>query len=234
MNKTTISVAVAVILLLGGGYMVYQGSNGPKKETPKQDTNTAQDTGQSKRSWKSILADGKSVKCTYTQTVASGTQNGTMYIANGHMRGDIMMSTASSGNYTMHMLNDGQWNYTWGGPIGESQGVKMKMMSETNVHTQANAQQGVDLNEQLDVNCSPWSEDSSEFVVPADIQFRDLSAGTMMNVNVNSMMNTSTSGSASANVNANVKVKAKVDCSVCNQAPEGMSRVQCMQALGCS
>ncbi len=233
MNKATVYVVIAVIIVLGGGYGAYHAMHMPQSEKPATVNTNVAATEQmtTKTSLTSLLAEHKSVTCTYN----SGNQKGTMYIANGHMRGDIeMAATATAQAYTMHTINDGQWNYSWGGPLGETQGVKMKMMATTNANVNVpeyEAQTGIS-DAAMDYSCTPWTMDATVFTVPANVNFKDVATvgGTMQG---SGQGTSTTTVKGSVNVNVHTNVNAKVDCSVCDQTPEGIARIQCRQALGC-
>ncbi len=79
-----------------------------------------------------------------------------------------------------HMISDGTYAYVWTAenPMG------MKFKSETMENPPAQTQTGtaagatngsVYINQQVNMNCSPWAVDESVFVPPANVQFTDFS-----------------------------------------------------------
>jgi hypothetical protein len=135
-------------------------------------------------------------------------------------------------NYTMHTINDGEWNYTWGGPLGETQGVKMKIAAAPTANVNSSGQQNVNFDEELDYSCAPWNADATFFSVPSGVVFRDLArADAPMQVTTNT--NVTTNVSTHEDVNAGSSGANKVNCSVCDQVPVGISKEQCLQSIGC-
>lgn len=237
MNQTSIIIAIVALLAIGGGYVVYTGMNSSTELTPQTnervDVELEGDSEISNSTFRALLAAGRSVKCTFEQAIEDGMQTGTVYLASGRMRGEFTVSGSAQGDYTMHTIKDGDWMYSWGGPMGEKQGIKMQATSEAQgsvaANTNTESKQNIDLDKEMDFSCSAWRADTRVFDIPSDVTFQDFSAvmpGALdINFNANSNLN--------VNVNTNSSVTPQVNCAVCNQVPEGASRDQCLQALGC-
>lgn len=158
-----------------------------------------------------LLTLGQNQQCTYQKTDDDGTQSGTIYLADGKMRGEIQ--TATSG--MMNMLREGDWQYMWGDALGAGQGIKMPASAANSGRNPQGQQQGPDFNEEMDMQCQAWSADASKFTLPADVQFMDL--GAMM----------PGMGAAGGGMDMHA-----LQCGACSQAPEA-ERAQCLQMMGC-
>lgn len=166
-----------------------------------------------------LMARGRDVTCTFTQTDDAGMTKGTVYITqDGRMRGEFT-NEGDEGPMAMHMINDGEYSYTWGVP-SMNKGVKMKLddeednsiMDDDDEDDDDDAEEMVDMDESMEYRCSTWRADASKFVPPSDIEFQDLSA--MMQGVLEGMGN--------------------VDCSVCDSMPDEAAMSQCKQAMGCA
>ncbi len=160
-----------------------------------------------------LIAAGQSVACSYEKNDQGGLQKGTFYVAQNKMRGDMEVSQPGEGTFPMHMIHEGDWTYTWGGPLGEKQGMKINtaaVQAKRGPHAQ-----GPDLNEEISLDCQPWPVDASKFNPPADVQFNELGWGML--------------GTPSAAGGMDMQA---LRCSACDQAPPD-ARDQCRQALGC-
>lgn len=229
MNKPVI-IAVVVIVLAAGGFFGYQSM---QQSTPSSNTNTTSESGDTNESQRTItkssiaalIAAGGDVTCTFERDTDTGTQWGTVYVADANMRGDFT-ATEASGSNTMHVIRDDEWQYAWGGPLAAQQGVKMAITAaDANANT--NQQGSFDTNEDIDFSCQPWNADTTLFTPPADVTFQtmgDMMLGTGANT-ADSSDTTNDSPSAETPTNPN--------CSMCNQVPAGDSRDQCLAALGC-
>lgn len=160
-NKTLWIVGV-IIIIAAVAYFLMRGDGASTSLT------TLEPSGSGEQTLAELLAAGTAQTCTFTQ--ADG--EGTVYVANGKMRGDFT-SVADGKTMTSHMISDGTTAYTW--VDGMPTGFKMMMNS-----AQAAGQQPgtVDINQRLGYNCSSWSADASVFTPPAGMQFNDLAALT--------------------------------------------------------
>ncbi len=120
-----------------------------------------------------LMAAGQSVECSFAKN--DGSQKGTIYVAGEKMRGEILMSQSSGA--PMHMIRNTEKMYTWGGEMGESQGMVMpanvqggSLMGTSMPTSSAN------MDEEMDFTCKPWSADASQFEPPSDVTFQDLGA----------------------------------------------------------
>ena len=158
-----------------------------------------------------LLSGGESQTCTFERSDPAGSEKGTVYVTHGRMRGDFELSEGG----TMHMIRDGITSYSWGGSTGDKQGIVVDVSANPAVH---GLEEGPDLEEDIEMECSPWQEDESFFEPPQDVAFQRI--------------NMATDPVSSEAAMPTVDPKA-LKCSDCDQAPEGV-RTNCRRALGCA
>lgn len=218
-KKIGIAIVVVVALLLLG-FFTMKSKKGSEESminsgtTPPPASNVKSGTEQ--QSLKGLLGMGASNKqvCTFRQDSGSYSSEGTVYVADGKMRGDFTnnLSGKVSGS---HMFTDGTTNYIW----TDDQQVGYKMSFTANPSGSSTNTESMDVNKNYDFNCKNWNGDQSKFEVPAEIKFQDLS----------SMMQGSTqpsgSGQAGSSTDSTAQMKA-----ACNSLQEP-SKTQCLSAI---
>jgi hypothetical protein len=230
MKKTTIIIVVVLLLLLAGGAF-FLANKSHKTSTQSEQTVTAQNQTQQMSTQKKSLFDffsmAGSQKCTFSDKTNGG--SGTVYVSSGKMRGDFQ-STDNGKTSASHMINDSKYVYYW--TDGQKTGYKMSldfvkqqasqvsMAPGNNASEQQTPSQAVNMKQQSDYSCGPWSEDTSMFSVPTNIAFTDYSA----------MMKSIPTSPPQEGMNAQQKQSA---CSACNQVPAGTMRNQCLTQLKC-
>jgi hypothetical protein len=160
-----------------------------------------------------LIASGQSLTCEFDKEHEAGTQSGTIYIEGNRMRGDFTM-TSADGSFPMHMINDGEWHYMWGGPMGD-QGMKTKISAAD--RAAVGPVQGPDMDEQMNFECDPWTPEPARFELPSNVTFVEQSLGF---------------GGAAADANAGPADMRAVQCAACDNAPPEFQE-QCRQTLGC-
>ena len=164
----------------------------------------------SQNSIRALMAKGQPMKCQYNPSAATAGQSGTIYLSGEKMRGDFTI-IQNGQEFKTSIIRDGQWMYSWSGAMN-GQGTKVKVTAQASGTAAAEANKGFDVDQPLDANCTAWQADASVFTPPSNVTFQDLSAQIQGNTNV---------------------AAPKVDCSVCNSAPAGEARQQCLAALKC-
>ncbi len=201
-NKMWWGIGVVVVVALIAFFAMRSGGTSEPGYGSDQGGTAAQG------SLKSLLASGTPQKCTFADKTAEADVSGTVYIANGMMRGDF---TTVAGGQTMggHMVVANNVMNTW--IDGMTTGFKIAFDAAA---TSDQASRGLDANKNMDYKCSYWTADSSVFVLPAGITFTDMGSVT-----------------AGANASAGVSGMAS-QCAACDSAPADY-REQCRAALGC-
>lgn len=146
-------------------------------ETEVTASSTASTTNTVKADSKKIpftefLKQGGSYKCTVTQTVATMTTNGTVYIHDKNVEANFMISIAGQNISTNMIVRDG-YTYTWTS-AEKGIGHKTKMVTTTSggagaptgTYTWNGSQVG-------DYSCEEWVADDSLFTLPKDVTFTE-------------------------------------------------------------
>lgn len=180
-------IAIVAILAIGTGVYVVEKNKEAKKAELEGNAETQANANadlnanananlgvnaNAKASLRSLLALGKSSVCTFTSSQNGATSSGTMYIsASGDMRGDFQSQTSSGTQASSMIVKDGT-SYVWSG----SQGAKMKTNASASANASAQAKNSVDLDQQVNYDCSDWTVDSSKFTLPSGVNFVDIEA----------------------------------------------------------
>lgn len=122
-----------------------------------------------------FMKQGGSYKCTVTQTVATMTTDGTVYIHDANVRGNFSISVQGQTIETSMIARDG-YTYTWTN-VEKGVGHKVKVNAPTTNESGSGPAQGTYAwnGEQIgDYSCSPWVTDDSLFELPKDITFTEV------------------------------------------------------------
>jgi len=207
MNTKIIAGVIAVIILGVGIYYFVQ-----KKPIDQSMVFNDNKGEMMQTSLKNLIADGKSVWCTFASTQGNTTSSGTVYVADGKMRGDFN-SVVSDKTMESHMILRDDTSYVWS--AGNKQGVKMSV-KELSAATSTSTKQPVGFENSTSYECKPWDASDLSFELPQGITFMDLS----------SMM-----PGAGASTGGSAATKA-AQCSACKQMT-GEQREQCLAMLAC-
>lgn len=172
-------VILIVALFVGAGGVYYTQNKKPnvdgnaemrlQTEGNMESENSAKVGVSVNGTFRSLFAIGRNVSCTFTSPESSGI----VYItADGKMSGDFSSKTSSGSKVESHMIRSGDTAYVWNG----SQGAKMDSSAMMNADASAQAKAGVDLDNKVDYKCTDWNVDESEFTVPSNVSFVDISA----------------------------------------------------------
>lgn len=170
------------------------------------------DAAMTRTSAEKLMRSGKSMKCGVDMMESGTRQTGTIYLSRDRMRGDFEIDEPGEGRFHAHMVQDGDWVYSWGGPMGEAQGVKTRVDRSAGA---AGSSDAFDSSQEMDMDCEEWPEDGSKFGVPSNVQFMEMGgmAGGMP-------------GAAGGGMQA-------MQCQACDQVPPGPERDMCKQMMGC-
>jgi uncharacterized protein YxeA len=222
MNKN-VAIVVGILILIIIGFVAYSAMKKPSQPTNKvmvtsenkPAASNSQTTAQG--TLKSLLTSGKSQKCTYSYTHQSTTVNGTVYVANGKMRGDFVSPSGQS-KVTGHMIIDGGYFYVW--TDLSNSGIKMAVNQEQPATAAVNNSQTPDINQSFTYTCQGWAEDDSLFTLPSSISFMTTAlpvAPSSSGVGTPSGAGTSPSSY----------------CAACDNIPAGPGRDACRTQLHC-
>jgi hypothetical protein len=200
-------LGIIVVAALGAGaFFMTRGTSGMQATSTPQDMQQAQST-----SLIALLTSPNPQRCTFSSSTANATSSGTVYTANGQMRGDFT-SFSQGKTIESHMIVHSGTSYVWSDALPS--GYKMAF----NASSSAQSMQSVmaDPNAQIDYSCAPWSADPTLFTLPAAIEFRDIEAA----------------GAASAGASSAQSMHG-AQCTACDNAPDASTRAQCRAALAC-
>ncbi len=237
-KKLPLILLIAAIILIGGVAVFAKsrmvGPAMPPAANQVGKGETAQDLGDDEMvsgSLQELIKLGKNYTCSFNYSHEDGSATeGTVYISDsgqkvgGNFYTQFSAEQQAQGmkNADAHIIRDPEYTYFWSAQ--EKTGMKMKTdPADDSLFKPGTAdksdQQALDDQAKYDFKCKKWSPDAAKFTPPSDIQFTDLSG----------MMPAATGPSTSPGADSGMKI----DCSVCNQAPEGESRQSCIQALKC-
>lgn len=208
MNKQLMIIggAVVIALLALGAFMVLgKSANAPSQVT--EVANQAEQEDSSKASIKSLLGMGKNQTCTVNMPAGEGNSEGTVYVSGKNMRMDFT-TIAGGSNIEGHMIQDGEFMYSWSSAA--NQGTKIKI-SELAMPAGSPSTSQVDLDQEIDVNCSDWSVDNSKFTPPADVTFVDFTS---------TLKQTQTQSPG---------MQTKPNTSMCDQITDPQAKAACLQ-----
>lgn len=211
---------VAVVVVAAIAWFAV-GMNHGGAGSPESNTVAGTQTSAAPMSLKDLFTAGVSQTCTFSNN--DGASSGKIYLTAGHMRGDFT-STSNGETVTSHMITDGTTSYVWtDNPL---QGFKMSFASMTSASSSSGSATAShpgspDVNQPTNFSCTPGSVDQSEFTLPTNVTFQDLSA--MMNVGA----------SAGANAGTSAGSGNSQQCAMCAQAPNAQAKAACLSALHC-
>ncbi len=221
MNKNLlIGIVIAVIIIAGGGLYLTRSSNQTPTSTtsgtpelPDINVTEPSDT----KSFLGLMQGIRNQMCTFKDEAQNA---GAMYSGNGKVRADFTGNAGGTVTNT-HMISDGTNVYLWFD--GATDGIKMTLEDiEKDTANATNTAKSIDVNKQVDYNCSPWSVDNSKFSLP-NITFNDL--GAMIENSIGEIPDGTTP--------FNPSDPTASQCAACASLPPEAA-TQCRQALNCS
>ena len=159
MNKSLIYAIIGLVIVGGAGAYLLTADN------PGESDDTVAASG---ATLKSLLARSGSYRCIVSQAVAENETTGTVYVANGQVRGDFTSMTNGETAAT-HLIITNNTVYTWldnvpigfKGPIDQSADTALGESSAS-----------VDLvNQALGYDCQAETVPAEQFALPTNVQF---------------------------------------------------------------
>jgi hypothetical protein len=99
-------------------------------------------------------------------------------------------------------------------------GIKMNLLAAKNAAGNAQTNQAVNMNQQVDMQCGAWTVDDSKFTIPANVNFTDMS--NLMKQAAPSTGTTTVAPQTGAGAGGT---------SPCDQVPAGPARTACLNAM---
>jgi hypothetical protein len=187
---TTFGKVLIALMLVTAGVLVVKGYVKPDEDlaltptveetttttTPSEmEVSTASSTEAFSGSIKDLKDRGGDYKCVFDQNISGSQTSGTAFISGNKLRLDSKSVTqilSGSMNIESHVISDGTLIYVWSSMMPT--GIKMSVPDE-NATTSIETTQGFDYDQVLDYQCAPWVVDTTEFDLPATIEFKELS-----------------------------------------------------------
>lgn len=164
-----IVILVIAVLAIGGAAYV----------TTRQDVNVNNETDDdsrsgvsAQRSAKDLLALGRDMRCTFSQTASGLNNSGVIYVSGGKMRGDFRTQTSVTGEVKSHMITDDQTMHMWSDIMPQGIKIEVSKRADTDVETGA-----PDFDQELDYLCEDWRPTPETFTLPSNVVFAEFGAG---------------------------------------------------------
>ncbi len=220
-----IPAAILIVILLFVGFYFWKSNSSPVEngKVGIAGTKEQKETGLTQKASLKTLMGMKNQECTFTDKETGS--SGTMKVGNGRMRGDFVSMTDKQTMHT-HMISDNKDVYVWMDELQSAMKISLSSMEEINSKALANAPKTVDLNRQVDYSCKSSTPKDSDFQVPTDRTFTDMSA---MMKDATKMMNEIKQNTTPATSSEGEKADA---CAACDQVPEPY-KAQCKTSLNC-
>lgn len=165
-----IAAVILILVVVVSGYLILNYSKPPTQST-KTASQQTKPANSASGSILSLLSGGKTTYCTIAYPDNKGT--GTVYVSDKKFAGQFSMKDANGKEIVSNTVSDGTYVYVWTSAM--SGGIKMKLDLAKNASQNVQTTQGVNLNQNVNLKCTPWIPDNSKFVVPANIKFQDVS-----------------------------------------------------------
>lgn len=159
MNKTTAWIIAALVIIVG---VVLWATAGDEAEAP---TNGEEEVAeQQKDTLRALLASNTSQECTFSD--AETDTEGTLYVADGNMRGDFTTQQDGS-TVSAHTIVVDETVYTW--IEGQEQGFQISLEQATEGEATAGSQ--VDFDRPVNYECNATAVSDSRFDLPDNVTF---------------------------------------------------------------
>lgn len=134
-------------------------------------TTTPEKSSGKKMAFSEFMKQGGAYKCTVTQTVATMTTEGTVYLYDSKVKADFAMSVAGQSIKTSMIIRDG-YSYTWTSNT-PTKGFKTKIVGST-TEGSSTAPKGTytwDGSQIGEYDCNSWVAVDSIFELPSTVVF---------------------------------------------------------------
>lgn len=214
MNRIIAIVGLLVLVLLGGGgFYFYQNYSKKLSESSQnQEVNTDVSQMSSKKTLADLIKLDKNQMCVFKDKETNS--EGVLYVSNSNFRGDFK-ALVEEQEINSHIIADNDYIYIWTDE-GDNMGFKYsiaKALGEEEGYTSSDSSSPIDLNEQVDYECSDWNVDASMFYLPTEIEFQSLESVVEDSLQQAGM-------------------DKETMCQTCDNLPEE-SQASCRQNLGC-
>ena len=191
MNKKSLywivgAVIVVVIVIIA----ISSGRSAPAQISPNPSSITSSSTSASGQSGQSgqvtaiaarqdiheLISSGATEVCTFSivATATTSSLSGTIYMDSGNMRGDFSKTDVSGKTTSSHMIISSGTVYLWSDAL--TKGVKLLWSVAASSSAMLGKTGGIDIDQPTDYSCAVRTPDQSEFIIPTDTTFTDITA----------------------------------------------------------
>ncbi len=117
---------------------------------------------------KRLIANGQPLKCTFTDSSAMATVDGTVYVTNTKTRADLNVSYA--GTTRLHEIILGENSYIWADATATG---TQSTLAKSSTPTATPGKNGLNVDKSITYRCDKWVVDSSKFVLPPTMTFAE-------------------------------------------------------------
>jgi outer membrane lipoprotein-sorting protein len=232
-----LTVFVAIVFLSGCGQKQSQDEQQNQKQRSEKQSNEKQFREQEgvEESFTGSIADlmkrDNALKCEWSMDDSGQRGEGVVYISGENYRQEINLTEPQT--MKAYSVSDGEFIYNWTDQA--KQGMKMKKSKAESQQTQQQEtyqeSNTVDINENIDFNCSGWNVDESKFNLPKDVDFIDLDEQiNQMQGQIEERMQSQAQENNSSNEEDLLsRDLQQVDCGMCENLPEG-PRQSCLES----
>ena len=230
MNKKTWywigGVVVVVIIIL---IAVFAGKSASVPSVGSLGGSNVVSAGVARQTLRDLISSGATETCTFSiaATATSSGSTGTIYLASGNMRGDFTTTDPAGKVENAHMILTAGTDYIWTDQMAKGYKVLWSVVASSTAMSDRPG--AVNINQQTSYTCLPWVSDQSQFAVPTNIQFTDITALMQQygpgSANASSTMGASATGVAPATGGSGA-------CARCASVPAAY-QAECRAALHC-
>jgi hypothetical protein len=172
MNNSYLALAIAALVIVGGGYIFLTSSGSNEGGEIAMEENMDM-TASAAGTFASLVASGQSLECTFQHDDGTNVTSGTVYLTGGaeQIRGTFTLQQGDEESVEAYLVRTGGYNYVWGSFY--PQGIKSQV-TPGNEGKLFDEESGA-IDENTTFNCEPWLADASTFGVPTDVEFMDVS-----------------------------------------------------------
>ena len=184
--NTQLIVGIVVALVVGIGawlFLSHDKAVAPSTTESERTTGSSVTASQSAAikesftgtgSFLDLMGMGRDLMCNFSY-VADDTNAavaGTVMVSGEDIRGDFEMEQANM-LYKSHMIQDGTTIYTWSESPQGNFAIMMPLneAEEADSTSSSDYERPVNMDNDVDYDCQPWSADASVFVPPQDVEF---------------------------------------------------------------
>ncbi|MDR3558264.1 MAG: hypothetical protein P4L61_01905 [Candidatus Pacebacteria bacterium] len=179
-----IVVIVVIALMVSGGKQAGAPSSTISSQTSsssaQSSSSTPSGTNQSgasamRHTMHDLIASGATETCTFSipATATSSSMSGSVYMSSENMRGDFTTTSQAGKVSNSHMIISNGTVYLWSDALGK--GIKLPWSIAAS-STSMSARAGINVNQPADYSCQNIAPAASEYTLPANISFTDISA----------------------------------------------------------